>query len=290
MTKVEHISDDKCKGFAKRFVESGYVVIRNAFSHAEVEILKRCVDTCDVMQDRFRDVQQKFEAGEYPSFETIFVWNDTSGFDVFSYFSRRAVIFNTIKYAFDDEPYVYHNKVALKYPKMPGFSYHQDYYYWYGMGCLYPDMATCFIAAERSELSNGCLRVLDKSHRLGRVEHESFGPADSGVERDRLTEIMKRHPEVAIELDPGDCVIFHANTIHGSYPNKSALSRIGLLACYNTKRNDPYITDHEHPNYIPQIPLDDRVTADMAHRLPDFQAQYYDAVSKSLKPRWADPV
>ena len=38
--------------------------------------------------------------------------------------------------------------------KIPFFSY------WYSNGCLFPDMGTVFIAIDKCDLENGCLKVL----------------------------------------------------------------------------------------------------------------------------------
>jgi ectoine hydroxylase-related dioxygenase (phytanoyl-CoA dioxygenase family) len=158
---------------------------------------------------------------------------------------------------------------------MPGFRYHQDYFYWYGMGCLYPDLATCFVAIDPATRENGCLKLIEGSHRLGRIDHHLYdGVSDSGVDEERLNIILERMPERHIELEPGDCVIFHCNTLHGSDANRSSASRLALLGCYNTRHNDPYIRSHEHPNFIRQrFVYEPIVEADLG-RLPDFSLKY----------------
>ena len=88
--------------------------------------------------------------------------------------------------------------------------------------------------------------------------------------------ILERLPQDDIELASGDAVIFHCNTLHGSDANSSPDSRLALLGCYNTKRNDPYIRNHDHPNYMPQTKIYDRVVrADLAI-MPDFALHYRD--------------
>ena len=58
--------------------------------------------------------------------------------------------------------------------------------------------------------------------------------------------------------------------------HSSPNSRLALLGCYNTKRNDPYIRYHDHPNYIPQTKIYERVVrADLA-KMPDFLLHYRD--------------
>jgi ectoine hydroxylase len=270
-------AEDEIAQHASEFHRDGYTLLRGAFAAEEIAILREAIVSNERMNAQFHATQTKYDGGKYPSFETLCVWNDTSGDDVFAKFTRSAKIIDVLVRVFDDEIYVYHNKVALKFPHMPGFKHHQDYYYWYGMGCLFPDLATCFIAVDPSNRSNGCLRLVRGSHRLGRVEHIMFdGVSDSSADPERLAAILERLPEDYIEMAPGDAVLFHCNTLHASDANTSPNSRLALLGCYNTKRNDPYIRSHDHPNYIPQTKIYDRVVwADLA-KMPDFLLHYRD--------------
>jgi ectoine hydroxylase-related dioxygenase (phytanoyl-CoA dioxygenase family) len=269
--------ESKLAQYESEFHRDGYTLLRGAFASDEIDILREAIVSDDGMTTQFQNTQAKFKSGKYPSFETIRVWNDTSGNDVFAKFTRSAKIMDVLERVFADDIYVYHNKVALKYPEMPGFKYHQDYYYWYGMGCLYPDLATCFIAVDPATRKNGCLRLIRGSHRLGRIEHKMFdGVSDSSADPERLAVILERLPEDDIELAAGDAVIFHCNTLHASDTNASAHSRLALLGCYNTRRNDPFIRNHDHPNYIPQSKIYDRIVrADLAV-MPDFSLHYRD--------------
>jgi hypothetical protein len=260
---------------SREFWRKGFIVERNVFSKAETDLLRRAVTESGEMQKRHHEVQAKFDGGKYPSFETIFVWNDTSGDDIFAKFTRSVNTLGVISQLFNDDAYVYHNKVALKFPGMPGFKHHQDYYYWYTMGCLYPDLATAYIAIDQATRSNGCLRFIEGSHKLGRLEHKLYdGVSDSGVDEERLAAIRQRLPEAFIELEPGDVAIFHCNTLHGSDANLSDQPRLALLGCYNTRHNDPYIRSHQHPNYVKQSLVHERVTEADVARLPDFTLKY----------------
>jgi ectoine hydroxylase len=258
------------------FWRHGYMIVRNAFTAEEMSIAKEAITTNPAMNASVERIREKTSDGKHPAFETIYVWNDTSGDDLFAKFTRNEQIFNRIGYFFDDQPYVYHNKIALKYPGIPGFLYHQDYFYWYGMGCLYPDMATVSIAVDPSTRENGCLRVIDGSHKVGRIDHVFDAERDdTGADRERLEMIKSRCEEVFIELDMGDFVIFHCNTLHGSDDNTSNKSRIALLGCYNIKHNDPYAaTFAGHPFYQEQTPITERVTRADLGKMPNFGLRF----------------
>jgi ectoine hydroxylase len=254
------------------FWRNGYLIVRNAFSPEEMDIAKTAIRTNRDMQDRLATIRAKTQSGKHNAFETIFVWNDVAGDDLFAKFTRNYRIFERLESFFADRVYVYHNKVTLKYPSVPGFRYHQDYYYWYSNGCLFPDMATTSIAIDASTRANGCLRVLAGSHKMGRINHEfDVELEDKGVEAERLAIIKTRFEEVFIELGVGDLVIFHCNTLHGSDDNTSDMSRLALLGCYNTKHNDPYVTtDYGHPFFHEQSVLTEKVTRADLSRMPNF--------------------
>jgi len=258
-------------GFWKR----GFVIARGVFTSGEMAILKDIIARHADMQAFAQRAKERSAGKTRPSFETIFVWNDTARHDAFAKATRSSKIIDRLEAIFDDEVYVYHNKIALKYPGVVGFSHHQDYWYWYQMGNLFPDMATAMIAVDRHTQSNGCLRLVEGSHRLGRIEHVyRDGVSDSGVDPERLKQILKALPEVPIELEIGDVAIFHCNTIHSSSDNHSSESRIGLLGCYNTKHNDPYKTAHGHPGWQVQPKIDEAITEADRNNLPDFSYQW----------------
>ncbi len=259
------------------FWDQGYLVVRNVFSADEMQVLKGVIHNHQHMNRVSDNLKQKIESGKRPSFESIFVWNDTARDDVFAMATRRDAIFDRLEHFFNDKVYVYHNKVTLKYPGVVGFRYHQDYAYWYDMGNLYPDMAACLIAVDPATRANGCLKMLKGSHRLGRINHVfDDGVSDSGVNPERLAVIQDRLEEEYVELQSGDVVMFHCNTLHGSDDNLSKDSRIALLGCYNTKRNSPYQPSCGHPFYQPQVKVTEKIGPQHADKMPDFDMNFFE--------------
>jgi hypothetical protein len=260
---------------AESFWKRGFVILRGVFTPAEMGILKDIITHHADMQAFAQRAKERSAGATRPSFETIFVWNDTARSDAFAKATRSHKIIDRLEAIFADPVYVYHNKIALKYPGVVGFSHHQDYWYWYQMGNLFPDMATAMIAVDRQTQANGCLRLIEGSHKAGRVEHVyRDGVSDSGVDPERLAQILKVMPEVPIELEVGDVAIFHCNTIHSSADNHSTESRIGLLGCYNTKHNNPYKVAHGHPGWQVQPKITDPITEADRANLPDFNYQW----------------
>lgn len=260
---------------AEAFWARGFVIVRGLFAPSEMAVLKEIIARHAGMKAHATRALERSQGTTRPSFETVYVWNDTAGNDAFAKATRSHRIIDRLEAFFGDDVYVYHNKVAQKYPGVVGFSHHQDYAYWYDMGNLYPDMATAFIAIDRATRANGCLKLIEGSHKLGRLNHvHRDGVSDSGVEVERLAEILKVMPEVPIELEIGDAVIFHCNVLHASDDNHSNESRIGLLGCYNTRHNDPYKSVHGHPGWHPQRKLAEPITKADLSNLPDFDYQW----------------
>jgi non-heme Fe2+,alpha-ketoglutarate-dependent halogenase len=101
-------------------------------------------------------------------------------------------------------------------------------------------------------VENGCLRVVPRSHRLGLLQHDSNpdleplpGSAPTSVENwfraygdelsERITIVPQElNPPFDLVMRPGEMSIHHPVTLHGSNPNLSTESRIGLSASYST--------------------------------------------------------
>lgn len=259
---------------AKReFWETGYVRLGKLLDDDEVAVIRDAIRDCDQMNACHAAVKEKFEAGQYPSFETIFVMNDVFTDNIFALACRKAAILDFVSEVFGDDAYLYHSKVVLKYPNTPGFKYHQDYYYWYEMGCLFPAMATCFIAIDAATRENGCLRFVPGSHLCGRINHVlTDGFSDSGCDPERVELLTERHGEVHMELAPGEAVAFHCNLLHGSDTNDSEASRLALLGCYNTRNNSPTNNNWTHPHYARQNRFAGKISS--SHDMPDFDVSF----------------
>ncbi len=164
-----------------------------------------------------------------------------------------------------DEVYHYHSKMIMKEARVGGaWAWHQDYGYWYQNGVLAPDLVSVFIAVDPATRENGCLQVLQGSHRCGRVDHVLTGD-QAGADPERVAEIAKRLPLVHVEMEPGDALFFHPNLLHRSDQNRSENPRWSLICCYNARRNDPYKESH-HPRYTPLVKVEDSAILDAAQK------------------------
>ena len=263
-----------------QFWREGYVLVRGMFTSEEMALVKAKVAQIDAMNARVEHLRARQAEGSHPSFETIFVWNDVEGEDLFARVGRSYKLLDRLSHYYDDDVYDYHNKISLKYPGIVGFRPHQDYAYWRDYGCPFPEAHAAFISIDRATQANGCLRVVPRSHLLGTLEHGSWSArgSDHGVQPERMQALLDAgYSFTPIETAPGDVVLFHGNTIHGPEDNNSDQPRLAMIATMNTRRNspDPRLNKPGHPYWSRQQRVHDPITsADLERPLPDFELRY----------------
>jgi ectoine hydroxylase-related dioxygenase (phytanoyl-CoA dioxygenase family) len=227
-----------------QFQEDGYLFVERLLDDEEISLLVAAARADNRMQSAAMDV--KDTQGRRTN---LSLWNHP-GDDIYGMIARSERIVGGMEQLLGDEVYHYHSKMSAKEPKVGGaWEWHQDYGYWYNNGCLWPDMASVFIAIDACTRENGCLQVLRGSHKLGRIEHGRFGE-QTGADPERVKVAMERLELVYCEMTPGTGLYFHGNLLHASAANESDKPRWGLLCCYNTRHNDPYKQSH-HPSYTP---------------------------------------
>jgi ectoine hydroxylase-related dioxygenase (phytanoyl-CoA dioxygenase family) len=230
--------------------------VKGIFTREEMGIVKKKVMSTQEMNDRVKTVQAQQQDGQHPSFNTIFVWNDVDGSDIFAKMAKSPHILDRLSFYYDNDVYAFHNKIALKYPGIAGFNPHQDYFYWGQMGVRFPEAHAAWIAIDPATKENGCLQVVPRSHMLGTVPHDTWGRGekDFGVNKGSWAGILETgYTPVHMEMDPGDVIFFHGNTIHLSADNNSSKSRISMIATMNTKATSPLPgAKTGHPYWTPQ--------------------------------------
>lgn len=232
------------------FNQDGYLVIRGLLDVEETELTLKAARQDEAMRINAMEViDTKGRA------TNLSLWNHP-GDDIYGAICRSRRVVDSMEQLLGDEVYHYHSKLSAKEPKVGGaWEWHQDYGYWYQNGCLFPDLASVFIALDPATRENGCLQLLKGSHRMGRVDHGRFG-SQSGADPERVDAAMQRLEKVYCVMAPGDAVFFHGNTLHCSDANLSDKPRWGLICCYNTRHNNPYKESH-HPSYTPLNKVDD---------------------------------
>jgi ectoine hydroxylase len=232
------------------YERNGYLRVEALFDNDEIGLLLR-----SAREDRALDQHAFGRADGEGGKIRLSLWNHT-GEGIYGMFARCRRVVDACEQILDDEVYHYHSKMIMKDARVGGaWAWHQDYGYWYYNAVLSPALVSVFIAVDPSTRENGCLQVIEGSHRLGRIDHVQTGD-QAGADPERVEEVLKRLQLVYVEMKPGDALFFHPNLLHRSDRNRSPNPRWSMICCYNGRRNDPY-KESRHPCYTPLVKVDD---------------------------------
>ena len=233
------------------YESDGFVLVRGFFDSKEAQLLQAAIVQDPAIRDHFYD--RTDSEGLATKMAT---WNHP-GDSIYGYAARSRKMVDTMEHLLGGEVYHYHSKITAKEPHEGGaWEWHQDYGYWYNNGCLFPQMASAMIALDKCTKANGCLQVLKGSHHMGRIDHGLLDGDQVGADLNRVKQAEKQLELVYCEMEMGDVVFFHCNTLHRSDQNRSDDRRWTLICCYNAASNDPYL-EHHHPRYTPLEKVDD---------------------------------
>jgi ectoine hydroxylase len=239
--------------------DRGYFIARKLFSEEEIDLLHRAAK-----EDHELDKRSFGRADGEGGTIRLSLWNHP-GDGIYGMFARSERMVRSAEKILGGEVYHYHSKMIMKDPKVGGaWTWHQDYGYWYQNGVLTPQLTSVMIAVDRATKENGCLQVIEGSHHCGRIDHVLSGD-QAGADRDRVEEVLQRMPLVYVEMEPGDAVFFHSNTLHRSDQNRSDHPRWAMICCYNAAKNDPYKDSH-HPRYTPLKVVEDSAIREVGIR------------------------
>ncbi len=141
-----------------------------------------------------------------------------------------------------DEPVVlsraHHNCIMTKHPAYGSLTgWHQDARYW---SFKRNDLISVWLALGPERVHNGALRFVPGSHRIT-LPSNCFDKAQFFCAH------PERHPDMAAltqtalspELNAGDAVFFHCNTLHAAGANSSSAIKFSLVFTYHGVSNPP---------------------------------------------------
>jgi hypothetical protein len=109
--------------------------------------------------------------------------------------------------------------------------WHEDSAYWNGM--MTPmEAVTVWVAIDRSDASNGAMRVIPGTHSGGYSQYEPVDPAVNVFRNEIRKELFDAKRAVTIELEPNQCSLHDARLMHGSDRNVSDRRRCGFTMRY----------------------------------------------------------
>jgi len=144
---------------------------------------------------------------------------------------RHPAILDAIEDVLGPDILCWNTNFFIKEADTPSFvSWHQDSTYW---GLSSPDVCTAWVALTPSNLDNGAMAVIPKTHTQDQIPHRDT------FDRHNL---LTRGQEVAVAVDESDAVplvlkagemsLHHVRLVHGSPPNLSHDRRIGFAIRY----------------------------------------------------------
>ena len=144
---------------------------------------------------------------------------------------RHPAILDAVEDLLGPDLLCWNTNFFIKEADTPSFvSWHQDSTYW---GLSSPDVCTAWVALTPSNLDNGAMAVIPRSHTKDQIPHRDT------FDRHNL---LTRGQEIAVEVDeteamplllrPGEMSLHHVRLVHGSPPNPSPDRRIGFAIRY----------------------------------------------------------
>lgn len=235
--------EDQTKEMKTVFDHDGVFVIRGLLDADESGMLKQSLEMNNSVTSRAWDLPD----GDGGTCRLV-IWNQP-GTDVTGMIARSDKVAGTCEKMLGGDIYHYHTKVMMKNAECGGKTlWHQDYGYWYKNGILRPDLMTVFIAVDKMVKANGCLQFLKGTNRCGRIVHDMVG-GQTMANLERVEQLEKQFERVWVEMEPGDALFFHCNTLHMSDCNTSDMRRWAMTCSYNRSDNDAYKV-HHHGNYV----------------------------------------
>lgn len=225
----EHIAD---------YQRDGLVVVRKMFDADELASLRQAYHDDPTVHGSIYGMEDS--EGKAHPFNT---WTEL-GDDIIGMIPRMARMVEGSEALLGERCYHWHSKFSVKTSACNArVDWHQDYASWYDDGVLFPHMLTVGIAVEPTTKANGCVQFIPGSHQLGRIGTISHS-ADSSYTQDQTVRFELAKQVLGIrhaEMDVGDVVFFHSNTLHGSGLNTTDSERVMIFCSYNAVSNAPHI-------------------------------------------------
>lgn len=235
------------------YLTEGFVTLKGFLNPDEISTFREIART-----DLERDAKTNnvIEKGDKSGNTTLLkMWYEAND-DIYGYVARDERLVNIARQIIGKDTYLYSHKMTMKQPRTGGaWEWHQDFGYWYQNKCLAAEMLSIWISLDSSVKENGCLQVLPRSHKLGRLDHIRIND-QTVVDEEYLNAAIERFDLLYVEMEPGDALVFDGNLLHRSDANTSDTSRWGYIASYNAVENAPFrnVREYGHFQEMKQVP------------------------------------
>lgn len=213
------------------FQEYGYVAGIKLLDEKQIAILRK--ELAEIVDPKHpaHELFYEFHSNESESpnsvlFHSLGHWRMTPGFHDVLW--NPAFIMAAHQLLENKPVRFWHDQLFCKPAKHGGVvAWHQDYSYW--TRTIAMQHLTCWTGLDDASVENGCLHYIPKSHKWGLLN----APSLTGDMNDLLNylseEQKKEFKPVPIELKKGCATFHHPLMVHGSYENKSEISRSAFV-------------------------------------------------------------
>lgn len=215
------------KGF---WNENGYLVMEGVLSPAEIEALRRSVDTLAGHAQGLTESTDRFKLKAFGSGGGTMVQQIAEPHELggeWMSLARDARILDIVEDLLGPNILLYYSMLMMK-PPYEGFEapWHQDFAFFVHDSA---NLLACQLYIDDSTLENGCIRVAPGSHKLGLLNHFKEGHFTGVVQGDTST---FDDQQVAVPVPAGGMVFWHSLTLHSSQPNRSPRPRRAIVFEY----------------------------------------------------------
>lgn len=224
--------DDGCNAFQLSeeqisfYKEYGYLKGIKILTNEQIEVLRNELSELMNLNHPQRTLFYEYHTNESTNpdtmlFHALGAWRITKGFHDLLW--HPAVTVPAVQ-LLGGAVRFWHDQLFCK-PKKEGgvVAWHQDYSYW----TRTTPMAhlTCWIGLDDSTKENGCLHYVPKSHLWNLLPITGLADDMNAIQSVLSDEQKRNFKPVAIELKAGEASFHHPLMIHGSFENKSDISR-----------------------------------------------------------------
>ena len=237
------------------FHEFGYLAGIKLLEDDQIEVL--CQQLDEVMDPRhpahhlfYEFHSNESEDSDSVLFHSLGQWRIASGFHDILW--NPAFVMAAHQLLENKPVRFWHDQLFYKPAKHGGVvAWHQDYSYW--TRTIAMQHLTCWTGLDDATTENGCLHYVPKSHKWGLLDAPSLAGDMNGLMKYLTEEQKKEFKPVAIEMKKGFGTFHHPLLVHGSYENKSEMSRRAFVI--NVFADGPVSnTDDELLCGVPIIP------------------------------------
>ena len=232
-----------------QYQQDGYTILRNALSAEDLHELRTHIEGIASGALPFPEANIEFDpnAPRQRHIDHLRKINGPSKCDAFFRdHAAREPLLTAAADLLGPDVKLFADQVFIKGPGGIKKTYHQDSAYFH----IEPmALATAWVALDDVTLENGCLWVVQGSHREGLVDHSEVWMVGSRQDKtvpDAAIDLQREQP---ILLQAGDCSFHHSLLLHRSGPNQTTTRRRGMATHYMSAHSRWTGAPQDKPDY-----------------------------------------